>query len=152
MHPLRGDAIVHRDLIYVFDVSRPAANEKNLIQNQDFGSKKNSIWAELFFTDQIEGADFEFLGLEIRFERNREIEFLKFDCEFSKSILGLWYQKLDFKLEIRFRSQNLKIGHNLPLQFHTDFDQNLAIGGRITQNLPRISPFTRKFREFFFYL
>jgi len=33
-------------------------------------------------SDQIEGGEFEFLGLEIRFERNREIEFVEIDFEF----------------------------------------------------------------------
>ena len=43
--------------------------------------------------DQIEGAEFEFLGLEIRFERNREIEFVEFDFEFR--IL-----EIDFRIQI----------------------------------------------------
>ena len=47
-------------------------------ENQDFGEEK---FKELD-SDQIEGGEFEFLGLEIRFERNREIEFVEIDFEF----------------------------------------------------------------------
>ena len=47
------------------------------LQNQDFVKEK---FKELD-SDQIDGAEFEFLGLEIRFERNREIEFVEFDFE-----------------------------------------------------------------------
>ena len=58
------------------------AEQSNLIQNQDFGSKKKSNRAETLQTDQIDGAEFKFLGIETRFERNRKKEFLKFDFEF----------------------------------------------------------------------
>ena len=51
-------------------------------ENQDFvDSRKKSIWAENAFTDQIEGAEFEFWGLETKFERNWKNEFLKFNFE-----------------------------------------------------------------------
>ena len=45
------------------------AADTDLIQNQNFVEEK---FKELD-SDQIKGAGFEFLGLEIRFERNREI-------------------------------------------------------------------------------
>ena len=51
-------------------------------ENQDFGEEK---FKELD-SDQIEGGEFEFLGLELRFERNREIECVEIDFEFWKSI------------------------------------------------------------------
>ena len=45
-------------------------------------------------SDQIEGAEFEFLGLEIRFERNKEIEFVEIDFEFSI------FLEIDFRIRI----------------------------------------------------
>ena len=58
----------------------------NLIENQDFGSKKNSNLDETSDLDQIKGAEFEFLGPETRFERNKRNEFWKTDFEISNSI------------------------------------------------------------------
>ena len=49
------------DIINEYD-----SGSANLIQNQDFGEEK---FRELD-SDQIEGREFEFSGLEIRFERN----------------------------------------------------------------------------------
>ena len=40
-----------------------------------------SNFDETLQTDQIEGADFEFLGLEERFERNKRRKFLKVEIE-----------------------------------------------------------------------
>ena len=47
----------------------------HLMKNQDFGAKKNSNWAENSYLDQIEGAEFKFLGLDIRFVRNERRQF-----------------------------------------------------------------------------
>ena len=57
---------------------------------QRLPNTKSRFWIEEKFkeldSDQIEDGEFEFLGLEIRFERNREIEFVEIDFEFWKSI------------------------------------------------------------------
>jgi hypothetical protein len=36
-------------------------------------------------SDQIEGGEFEFLGLETRFERNEQEEFTEFDFDFRRN-------------------------------------------------------------------
>ena len=52
------------------------------MQNQRFWlQKKNSKCVDIFDSDQIEGAEFEFLGLEMRFEKNEKHQFLKFDFD-----------------------------------------------------------------------
>ena len=48
----------------------------NLRQNQDFVEEK---FKELD-SDQIEGGEFEFLGLEDRFERNKKFDFRSRIC------------------------------------------------------------------------
>ena len=49
-------------------------------------STKSRIWCEEKFknidSDQIEGAEFEFLGFKTRFGRNSKHEFLEFDFDF----------------------------------------------------------------------
>ena len=47
-----------------------------LVQNQDFDWRKISSFDETLQTDQIEGAEFEFLGPKTRFERNKRSKFL----------------------------------------------------------------------------
>jgi hypothetical protein len=48
----------------------------DLVQNQDFDWRKISSFDETLQTDQIEGAEFEFLGPKTRFERNKRSKFL----------------------------------------------------------------------------
>ena len=51
-------------------------------ENQDFVEEK---FKELD-TDQIEGGEFEFLGLETRFERNKTLRFWKLIFDFGMKI------------------------------------------------------------------
>ena len=53
----------------------------DLVQNQDFDWRKMSNFDETLQTDQIEGAEFKFLGLEDRFERNKRRKFLNVEIE-----------------------------------------------------------------------
>ena len=53
----------------------------NLIQNRNFDWRKMSNFDETLQTDQIEGAEFEFLDLEDRFERNKRRKFLNVEIE-----------------------------------------------------------------------
>ena len=57
-------------------------------ENQDFVEEK---FKELD-SDQIEGGEFEFLGLEIRFERNKRLNF-------GRSILNFRSRFLNFDVE-----------------------------------------------------
>ena len=52
-------------------IRRKAVPACDLIQNQDLVEEK---FKELD-SDQIEGAEFEFLGLETRFQRNKRFDF-----------------------------------------------------------------------------
>ena len=48
----------------------PGDGEVNLIQNQDFGRRKFEFWSENVDLGVFDIAEFKFLGLEMRFERN----------------------------------------------------------------------------------
>ena len=69
----------------------------NLVQNQDFDWRKISSFDETLQTDQIEGAEFEFLGLEIRFERNKSCDF-RSRILISDSTTKFW--NFDFRTKI----------------------------------------------------
>ena len=58
-----------------------ASSNMHLGQNQDFDWRKMSKFDETLQTDQIEGAEFKFLGLEDRFERNKRNNFLNAEIE-----------------------------------------------------------------------
>ena len=76
---------------------------------------------------------------------------MKIDFEFWKSIRRLGHRKLDFRFEIRFRSQSFKICHDLPLQFHNDFDQKFGdLRSYYTNFLSHLAVLPENFANFFF--
>ena len=68
-------------------------------ENQDFVEEK---FKELD-SDQIEGGEFEFLGVEIRFERNKRLNF-------GTSILNFRSRFLDFDVENYISNSDLDFG------------------------------------------
>ena len=52
-----------------------------------------SNFDETLQTDQIDGAEFKFLGLEARFERIMKKEFLKFEFDFGR------FSNFDFRIK-----------------------------------------------------
>jgi hypothetical protein len=105
---------------------------------------KSRFWCEEKFknidSDQIEGAEFEFLGLEIRFERNKSFDFR------STILIS------DSRTEFWIQDQNFKFWQSHVLYFEYNFAQNSSKTWLYTQNFSRISRLNRKFQEFFFNL
>ena len=54
---------------------------KPIRQNQDFGRRKISKFGENLDLDQIDGAEFNFLGPETRFERNKTNQILEIEIK-----------------------------------------------------------------------
>ena len=54
-----------------------------------------SNFGETLDLDQIEGAEFEFLGPEMRFERNKKSQILKFEWKFEARNRNSGLAKLD---------------------------------------------------------